>query len=270
MELEPLRFARALGRALPLAWGLALWSCRAGSSSAPEASAPREQPSEGAAPAVTPASTSGAPTTPSGGVGSPADGTAPAGPAVDAGAQPVRRCVVFLHGKGGAGGPSLPAEGYLRVAPVGNADGWGGKQWLYFPDARFAEVRAIVASALDGAGCTRALVHGFSNGGAAAAKLYCRGDSFGGRVQAYVFDDPVPDHGADACTPPAGTQATLYWTGALGQAAAGWSCAEGDWTCEGGSTIGVQRYAQNLGLAVGKSIHTSHTPYENPPEYQGF
>jgi hypothetical protein len=203
--------------------------------------------------------------------GSPADGTAEQAPSpADAGAQPGRRCVVFLHGKGGGGGPSLSADGYLRVAPVGNADGWGGKQWLYFPDARLAEVRASVASALEGAGCTRALVHGFSNGGAAAAKLYCRGESFDGRVQSYVFDDPVPDHGADACTPPAGAKATLYWTGALGQAAAGWNCAEGDWTCEGGSTIGVQRYAQNLGLTVSKSIHSSHAPYENPPDYRAF
>lgn len=242
MKRDRRRTVRGVRRVvLAFTAGLALAACRGGSA-------------DGAEPAVA--------------AGPTVAERAPSAAASPAGAQ--GRCVVFLHGKGGDGATSRPGEGYVRVAPAGNAEGWGGKQWLYFPDARYAELRSIVASALDRAGCSRALLHGFSNGGAAVAKLYCRGESFGDRVVAYVFDDPVPDHGADTCAPPKGAQATLYWTYALGQAEAGFRCADGDWTCEGGSTVGVQRFAQNLGVPITKSVHASHAPYEAPPDYQSF
>jgi hypothetical protein len=176
------------------------------------------------------------------------------------------RCVVVLHGKGQK--PQSPTvvgdTTYLR--PGGNADGWGGRQWLYYPDARYREMRDSIAAAIESAGCGQAIVHGFSNGAAAAAKLYCRGERFGGRAKGYVIDDPVPDHGVDNCAPPEDLRVRLYSTGALSVAIDGWSCATQDWTCEGGQTIGLEKYAQALRTEVTPSIHSTHKEYESPPE----
>ncbi len=184
---------------------------------------------------------------------------------------PQQKCVVFLHGKSGGGFATQTRAEYLFVAPTGNADGesWGGRQWLYFPDDRLTETRQIIAQAIADNGCTKVLIHGFSNGGAAAAKLYCRGVTFDKKVVGYVVDDPVPDHGADGCKPPTGVKLRLYWTSAL-TPHNGWNCQEGDWTCEGGTTVGIQTYAANLGVPATKSAKTNHEPYNDPPEYQNW
>jgi len=151
--------------------------------------------------------------------------------------------------------------------PSGNAKGWGGRQWLYFPDSKYLKARQIVEDALDDVGCRAAVIHGFSNGGAFAAKLYCRGETFGGRVVGYVIDDPVTDHGVEACRPNPATQAVLYWTGALESAApAGASCKPIDWTCEGDSVVGIDAYAASLGIAVTPSPFTQHQSFDDAPE----
>lgn len=176
------------------------------------------------------------------------------------------RCVVRLHGKGGDGFATFTsASGWKEVGPRGNATGWGGYQWLYFPEASYAAASAVVSNAIAAAGCTRVVIDGFSNGAAFAAKLACRGATFGGTVVGYVIDDPVPDHGTDGCART--THAVLYWTGALaGTAVAGWPCANGDWTCEGGETIGIDAAAANLRLAITPSVNRTHRAYANPPE----
>lgn len=224
------------------------------------------QPAQDAAPTQRDADLDGAPAS---GIdsGGPAQGT-DSGAALDGGTSglPVKSCVVSLHGKSGGGFDAYQRDGYLMVGPTGNADGWGGKQWIYFPDAQLAQVQRIVAAAIADNACTRVVIHGFSNGAAAAAKLYCRGNTFGGVVTGYVIDDPVPDHGADRCAPSAGVKLRLYWTGGL-TPADGWNCAEGDWTCEGGQTVGIDKYQANLSTTRVQSIHTQHAPYDSPPEY---
>jgi hypothetical protein len=60
---------------------------------------------------------------------------------------------------------------------------------------------------------------------------------------------------------------TLYATGALeGTATPGWKCADADWTCEGGETIGIDAYAAALGAPVQKSPFEDHQPYLDAPE----
>ncbi len=126
-------------------------------------------------------------------------------------------------------------------------------------------------NAIDGAGCGRVIVVGFSNGGAFAAKLYCRGENFDGRLARVIVDDPVTDHAVEGCAPAAGVRVTLYWTGALeGQAQPGWNCAAADWTCEGGSTIGIGAYAGALGTSAKRSIMSGHAAYADPPELTQF
>ncbi len=217
------------------------------------------------APAAAPATRSAAPPGPT----SPAPAAPGSGPAPPpAPAPPTLTCLVRLHGKGGGGAPAaVDGNGLTVVSPGGNGEGWGGRQWLYFPDDRYSAMRSGITAAIDGAGCGRVIVNGFSNGGAAAAELYCRGETFGGRLLGVVIDDPVPDASANGCRPGSGVRGALYWTGGLaGTAQPGWNCGDGDWTCEGGTTIGIDAYAANLGLAISPSIHGDHEPYTNPPE----
>jgi len=186
-------------------------------------------------------------------------GTPPPSPAEAA------RCVVQLHGKGGNGADPATKDGVTTLAPSGNAEGWGGRQWLYFPDAEYAAARDVVSTAA--AGCQEVIVGGFSNGAAFAAKLYCRGETFGGRLVGVVVDDPVVDHAVNGCTPDPSVGVTLYWTGALAaQAKPGWTCAEADWTCEGGTTIGIDAYAAALGAPAQASPHHDHQPFVDAPE----
>jgi len=177
------------------------------------------------------------------------------------------KCIVRLHGKGDQGGDSTLHDAIATVRPNGNAAGWGKRQWLYFPDDRYDEARTIVEAALDSVGCTSAVIAGFSNGGSFAAKLYCRGETFGGRVVGYVIDDPVTDAAVLRCEPPPHVNAALYWSGALAQIApAGAKCSKTDWTCEGGTSIGIDAYAAALGLPIQKSSQTEHLPYDDAPE----
>jgi pimeloyl-ACP methyl ester carboxylesterase len=181
-----------------------------------------------------------------------------------------KKCVLLLHGKGGRASTSSVTGDVEYLRPGGNGTGWGGREWRYFPDDRYAQVRASVADALDAVGCGRTVVQGFSNGAAAAAKLYCRGEDFGGRVIGYLVDDPVPDGGVIGCRPRSGIHVRLYWTGALANATDGWLCAAKDWTCEAGHTIGIERYAREMGTDAAQSIHTTHTEYAAPPEVRAW
>jgi hypothetical protein len=175
------------------------------------------------------------------------------------------RCVVRLHGKGGEGAEAVVRDGTTFISPDGNAEGWGARQWLYFPDAEYTAARNVVGGAIQG--CEQVIVDGFSNGAAFAAKLYCRGETFDGRLVRVVVDDPVVDAGVEGCTPDPSVDVTLYWTGALaGTAQSGWDCAEADWTCEGGHTIGIDAYAEALGTQPQPSPFEDHQWFLDAPE----
>lgn len=170
-----------------------------------------------------------------------------------------------LHGKGGSGADTVVNDGVTVVSPSGNADGWGARQWLYFPDGEYEAARAIIAE--DVASCDQIIVDGFSNGAAFAAKLFCRGESFDGRLVRVVVDDPVVDAAVEGCAPAPSVDVVLYWTGALeGTALPGWDCESGGWTCEGGTTIGIDAYASALGAEVLDSPFDDHQWYLDAPE----
>lgn len=67
--------------------------------------------------------------------------------------------------------------------------------------ARFAEAKQVVRRAIVDQRCERVVIAGFSNGAAFAAKLMCRGESFGNTVIGFVLADPVPDRVVDKCRP---------------------------------------------------------------------
>jgi hypothetical protein len=179
--------------------------------------------------------------------------------------EPGGRCVVRLHGKGGTGAATVNDAGVAIIAPTGNADGWGGRQWLYFPDEEYAAARTMVADSVEE--CGQIILDGFSNGAAFAAKLYCRGETFDGRLVRVVVDDPVVDAGVEGCMPDPSVDVVLYWTGGLeATARPGWNCAEGDWTCEGGVTIGIDAFAEALATDVLESPFDEHRWFLDAPE----
>jgi hypothetical protein len=171
------------------------------------------------------------------------------------------RCVVSLHGKGGGGQPTRTGtDGVVQIQPNGNEPGWGGRQWAYGTPSQYASARAVVASAIDAAGCTRVLYTGFSNGGAFAAHLLCRGETFGRTLVGVVIDDPVVDAGVVWCGAPPGVPRVLVWTGAIA-IPPGWDCVVADWTCLSGRAIGIDAYETWLGVPRTQSPYTTHRPF---------
>jgi hypothetical protein len=175
------------------------------------------------------------------------------------------RCLVRLHGKGGNGADTTTKDGVTVLSPPGNAEGWGGRQWLYFPEESYVAARNLVGAAI--AGCEQVIVDGFSNGASFAAKLYCRGETFGGHLVRVVVDDPVVDGAVTGCAPDPSIGLTLYWSGALeAQSRPGWQCSEADWTCEGGTTIGIQAYTTALRTERRESPYHEHKWFLDAPE----
>lgn len=222
------------------------------------------------APAPTTAAPSGSPTTaaPAGSptTAAPSQGATTAAPSQGTTAAGTR-CIVSFHGNGGGGQRTwTDGQGIVRLFPEGNAKGWGnGRRWLYETDSDYAAAKAVVAKALTDSKCTRATFYGFSNGAAFAAKLYCRAESFGITIAGVIIDDPVVDAAVRGCARPPGVKVVLYWTGDI-DVPPGWDCRANDWTCEGGSSIGIAAYESALGVQRRPSIHKKHLQYVDPPE----
>jgi hypothetical protein len=254
----PPRFSKQVelgpGHAAPTTTGTDATGSGAGTAAVQAAGAPSASPRTAPAPPVTTAAPAPAPVAES--------------PAVPSGL----RCVVRLHGKGGGGGSTHTiGEGLVEVAPAGNGSAWGGREWAYFPESGYAAAKGSVTAAVDAAGCGQIILDGFSNGAAFAAKLYCRGETFGGRLVGVIIDDPVVDHAVEGCRPAGGVRVVLYWTGALtATSAPGWNCADQDWTCEGGTTIGIDAYQAALGVARTQSANSTHAWYTSPPELSSW
>ena len=180
-------------------------------------------------------------------------------------------CLVRLHGKGGDGRAWEFDDEVAVISPRGNDEAWSGYQWNYLTESDYAEARALVADAFEATGCTRVVVNGFSNGASMAAKLACDPRTADWPVVGYVIDDPVTDDATIGCERTEGGEVALYWTGALGRSASpGTSCADLDWTCEGGTVRGIAAFAADLGAEWQPSIHEDHTWYRAAPELAGW
>lgn len=191
-----------------------------------------------------------------------------AGPATTGTPVSAERCITWLHGKSETGAPStVRDDGVAELSPTGNGEAGDGNEWIYFPDDRFVEATAIVAAAIDRAGCRDVVLGGFSNGGAFAGALYCSGETFDDRLLGVVVDDPPPDEGVVDCAPAPGVEIALYWTGALDDmAVAGAECDPIGWTCAGGRLLGLDAYADALGTEVLDSPNDDHVWYRLAPE----
>jgi hypothetical protein len=216
-----------------------------------------------------PSVTSSAPT---GSTSSPTSSTRPTAPAATLATTPIngtgirpttaalpttapvptgKRCLIFLHGKGGKGYAVRERDGFTDIGPTGNADApkeWGGNfQWLYATDADYTAALAIVHNATEPQGCGQIVLAGASNGGAMAAKLFCRGETFGGRLIGVFLDDPVPDQVVDGCKPGSVRSLTLVQSDWMdGVVGAGKACPS-SWTCQG-NVYSLADYAKALGV----------------------
>lgn len=194
----------------------------------------------------------------------PTDSTVPNGPVAPGIA--LERCIVRLHGASGGGQPTAVWGGVADVMPNGNGElAAGGLLWDYDEDADYDAARAIVEEAVEP--CEAIILDGFSNGAAFAATMLCRGETFDGRLQRVVIDDPVTDGGVADCAPEPSVDVVLYWTGALDDTSLpGTDCRDAEFVCLGGTMLGIEAYAEALGVEPLPSVHTEHAWYWNAPE----
>lgn len=190
-------------------------------------------------------------------------------PSADVDVEPlgVSSCVLYIHGRSEEGAPPSVEGGRGQLAPDGNVRFGDGFGWQYSTDDEYAAARAIVTGAIDDSGCTSVAVSGFSNGAALAAKLYCQGETFDGRVVGFVVDDPVPDTAVEDCEPERSMELALYWTGALeSDAQLGVECDALGWTCDGDRLLGIDAYAAALDTDILDSPFDEHRWYREAPE----
>ncbi len=176
------------------------------------------------------------------------------------------RCVVRLHGKSETGAEAELRDGIAELSPTGNGRAGDGHEWVYFPDEDYDAAVAVVGDLVEEVGCETVVVNGFSNGGAFAATMACRGETLDGTLVGVVVDDPPPDEGTIDCEVAEGVDVALYWTGALTQAEAGADCDDLGWTCLGGRLVGLDEYAASLGVEVQESPFDEHRWYRDAPE----
>ncbi|NLV56538.1 MAG: hypothetical protein GXY13_13100 [Acidimicrobiales bacterium] len=176
------------------------------------------------------------------------------------------RCLVRVHGRSETGGAPVDRGDHAEVLPYGNDTAGDGFQWRYGTDDEVASATANIEGWIDAVGCEQVILNGFSNGAAAVGALHCRGETFDGRVVGVVIDDPVPDDAVSGCDADPSVAVTLYWTGGLTEAAAGVSCDEIGFTCAGEELLGIDAYAEALGVTVTPSPHDQHVWYRQAPE----
>ena len=181
-------------------------------------------------------------------------------------------CVVRLHGRSQKGAPTIVTDRVVEISPTGNGSYGLGHQWLYAESQTFEAGRFIVATEIANAGCDNVVINGFSNGGAFAARLFCDGVSFGGRLRAVVIDDPVADAITNGCMPPSDVEVdvVLFWTGVLEERLPpGTNCADVDFECAGSLIIGIDAMADNLATPVLPSAYEQHRWYRDRARDQG-
>jgi hypothetical protein len=190
--------------------------------------------------------------------------TVPNGPVVEG--TDLSRCIVRLHGAGGGGQPTAVWGGVADVMPDGNGElASGGRLWDYDGDADFAEARQIIEQAVTT--CDAIMLDGFSNGAAFAAALYCSGENFAGRLLRVVIDDPVTDASVVDCAPDPTVAVAVYWTGGLAPSSTpGSDCSESEYVCLGGTMLGIDAFAEALGVEPIASIYTDHRWHWYAPE----
>lgn len=184
-----------------------------------------------------------------------------AGVKVDAGVVPVtagKKCNLHLHWASGTGRPdSINLEGVTEVWPTSPTGAFwlydGPHNFAYDPTTGEAEYQAIVTflrGVITQRQCGPTVVIGYSNGGGLAAKLFCNGETFGGRVWGSIVVDPVMDDGVRGCAPSPLVRKVLFTHSdelKASAASANHSCSVTSWYCEDNRTMPVSEYETVIG-----------------------
>ena len=177
---------------------------------------------------------------------------------------PGEGCVVFIHGAGWSGAPYTEDWGDKTfIWPYSGNDEFP-HFWLYDgpylsygdDDTAYSAAVTNIRDSIDANDCGPVMITGASNGGAFLAKMYCRGEDFGGRLWAVHVDDPVPDAGVLNCTPSPTVIRTMFThsTQLVEEAAAlpGGICSAttsmyGSWYCEDDRALTLAEYEAAIG-----------------------
>lgn len=189
--------------------------------------------------------------------------TAPTGIESDA-------CLVRVHGRSETGALPVERGDVVELQPIGNFVEGAGHMWLYDNPGDRADALDRITAAVDGVGCEHVVLNGFSNGGGLVGALVCDGEDLDGRLVGAVIDDPVPDEGTRDCAAAPGVEVVVYWTGALTEATAGTSCDSLGWICNGTTIVGIDAYADGLGVDVTTSPMDGHLWFRDAPELEAW
>lgn len=182
-----------------------------------------------------------------------------------------KKCTAFLHGAGGYADfaetwgqyNSQPVTIVFPRSPQGQFWEYDGPHdFQYDPSSQTDEqsynaVVTRIKTSLSSDGCTGPLLLvGGSNGGAAAAKIYCRGETFEGRLQGIILDDPVPDQAVLNCSRQ-NLKFKVYTysdelTNEANQAGGvSYRCKDmpSQWYCENDTALSRARFEQEIGFA---------------------
>lgn len=196
--------------------------------------------------------------------------TGPTNPPVTTGLK----CNLYLHGAGQQGGMNdhTNGEGIFNAMPRSPY----GAFWEYDGPHNYQQTPQtgedyyqnlvnFLNQYLEDRDCGPTVVRGGSNGGGLAAKLYCRGEDFGGRAWGYILDDPVMDVAVVGCSPSPNIR-NFYLNNSVELVAeadrtaaqnngncanAGWG-----WYCEDNRTMTLTEYESHLDTQSVRSCQT--------------
>lgn len=184
-------------------------------------------------------------------------------------------CVLRLHGNSGSGGidpdtmvngPYYAGGAITLLDPISptttDENTWwefDGPYGVYSDnDEHYVALRDFLTEYVDGFDCGPILVWGLSGGAMMAAKLYCKGEDFGGRVWGYYFADPPLDASVVGCTPPDRDDIRTWFVQSQEfidfatdyVEIDGGACpvAEWGWYCEDGTALLPEEYYAQLGM----------------------
>ena len=184
-----------------------------------------------------------------------------------------KRCNLFLHGAGWNNNvsDSYNAEGIHELQPPSP----DGAFWLYdgpndyqqsasTGESDYQRIVEYLRDYVTANGCGPLVVRGSSNGGGLAAKLYCRGEDFGGRAWGYIIEDPVMDVAVEGCTPSPTIARTFFnHSDELRDEAASTASQDFDceyaglgWYCEDNTTMTLETYNSHVGTESVRSCAT--------------
>ena len=131
-------------------------------------------------------------------------------------------CILYLHGAGTPPG-DYDESWDAGIKYLGPRSGSSEFPWFWPYDGDYnfqndpgdsnppyTQLVSNLTTTHDSNGCGPTMMHGASNGGGFAARIYYSGEDFGGRLWGVMVDDRVPDAGVIGCSPSWNVRRSLF------------------------------------------------------------